>query len=142
MANRKVKPSQSLGARVVTFDTVREIAHGLPGAVEGTSYGTPAFRVGKSLFVRKHQDDDALVVKIDHDERDMRMKADPHTFYITDHYRNYPWILVRLATVEVDDLRDLIEDAWRLSASERAVARYDRDRKGAADARPRKPGDK
>ena len=43
------------------------------------------------------------------------MKADPKTFYITDHYMNYPWILVRLATVELDDLRDLLEDAWRLT---------------------------
>jgi hypothetical protein len=125
MANKKGRPTRSRGARAVTFDTVREIARGLPGAVEGTSYGTPAFRVGKSLFVRKHQDDDSLVVKIEHEQRAMRMKADPGTFYITDHYLNYPWILVRLATVELDDLRDLLEDAWRLSAPERAVARYD-----------------
>ena len=43
----------------------------------------------------------------------MRMKAEPATYYITDHYRNYPWILVRLATVDRHDLRDLLEDAWR-----------------------------
>jgi hypothetical protein len=124
----KKNPNPSTPTRAVTFDTVREIARGLPGAVEGVSYGTPAFRVGKSLFVRQHQDDDSLVVKIDQHQRTMRMKADPHTFYITDHYLNYPWILVRLATVEPDDLRDLLEDAWRLSAPTRAVASYDRDR--------------
>ena len=90
----KKNPNPSTPKRAVTFDTVREIARGLPGAVEGISYGTPAFRVGKSLFVRQHQDDDSLVVKIDHHQRTMRMKADPHTFYIVDHYLNYPWILV------------------------------------------------
>ena len=42
--------------RPITFDTVREIARELPGAVESTSYGTPAFKVGKNLFVRQHQD--------------------------------------------------------------------------------------
>jgi hypothetical protein len=114
----------------------------LPGAVEGISYGTPAFRVGKSLFVRQHQDDDSLVVKIDPVERTMRIKADPHTFYITDHYRNYPWILVRLATVEPDDLRDLLEDAWRLSAPERTVSKFDRDHEAAKATPPRKPGAK
>ena len=90
----------------------------LPGAVEGTSYGTPAFRVGKTLFVRQHQDGESLVVKIDPDERTMRMKAEPKTFFITDHYLNYPWILVRLATVARDDLRDLLEDAWRQAQPE------------------------
>ncbi len=98
-----------------TYETVREIARQLPGAVEGTSYGTPAFKVGKTLFVRQHQDGESLVVKIDPDERAMRMRADPKTFYITDHYLNYPWILVRLSSVALDDLRDIIEDAWRLT---------------------------
>jgi hypothetical protein len=106
----------------VTFDTVREIARELPGAVEGTSYGTPAFKVGKNLFVRQHQDGESLVVKIDHDQRSMRIKADPETFYITDHYLNYPWILVRLAKVEREDLRELLGDAWKLSAPARLVA--------------------
>ncbi|HEX3448724.1 MAG TPA: MmcQ/YjbR family DNA-binding protein [Isosphaeraceae bacterium] len=105
-----------MARKPVTFETVREIAARLPGAVEGISYGTPAFRVGKSLFVRQHQDGESLVVKMDRDERAMRIKADPETFYITDHYLNYPWILVRLSTVRRDDLRELLEDAWRQSA--------------------------
>jgi hypothetical protein len=46
----------------------------------------------------------------------MRMRADPETFYITDHYLNYPWMLVRLSRVSLDDLRELLEDAWRNQA--------------------------
>ncbi len=57
-----------------------------------------------------------MVVKIDPGERTMRMKVDPETFYITDHYLNYPWILVRIATVDPDDLMNLLEEAWRLTA--------------------------
>ena len=53
---------------MISFDTVREIAGGLPGAVEGTSYGTPAFHVGKTLFVRQHQDGESLVVRIEPEE--------------------------------------------------------------------------
>jgi hypothetical protein len=105
-----------MARKPVTFETVREIAARLPGAVEGISYGTPAFRVGKSLFVRQHQDGESLVVKMDREERAMRIKADPETFYITDHYLNYPWVLMRLSTVRRDDLRELLEDAWRQSA--------------------------
>ena len=42
------------------------------------------------------------------------MKADPETFYITDHYLNYPYMLVRLSKVSREDLRELLEDAWEL----------------------------
>src|SRR5262245_44868088 len=95
----KPKPSP------VTFATVRELALALPEAKEGTSYGTPAFFVRSKLFARKHQSGDVLVIKIDLGERARRMAADPTTFFITDHYRNYPMMLVRLSSAYEDDLR-------------------------------------
>jgi hypothetical protein len=100
----------------VTVETVRELVRELPGVIEGASYGTPAFRAGKALFVRQHQDGESLVVRMDHDQRAVRMRAAPETFYITDHYLNYPWVLVRLAAIDREDLRDLLEEAWRLSS--------------------------
>ncbi|MGP0063145.1 MAG: MmcQ/YjbR family DNA-binding protein [Isosphaeraceae bacterium] len=119
---RKPKPNPSSSDGPVTFETVRKLALTLPGVVEGTSYGTPAFRAGKTLFARQHQDGESLVIRIEHDHRAMRMKAAPETFFITDHYLNYPWMLVRLATIDHDDLRDLLEEAWRLSAPKRLLA--------------------
>jgi hypothetical protein len=110
------------------FETVRQLSRLLPGAVEGTSYGTPAFKVGGKLFVRLHQDGESLVIKIDPEQRAMRMRADPHTFFITEHYLNYPWILVRLASVDRDDLEDLLEDAWRLTAPARLLNQRMQDR--------------
>ncbi len=47
------------------------------------------------------------------------------TAYITDHYRNYPAMLVRLSTVQPDDLRKLITESWRRSAPGELVAAYD-----------------
>jgi hypothetical protein len=46
----------------------------------------------------------------------------PETFSITDHYRDDPWMLVRLATIDQDDLRDLLEESWRLSAPKRFLS--------------------
>jgi hypothetical protein len=134
------KPSQAEEVRAtVTFETVRKLVLELPGVVEGTSYGTPAFRAGKTLFVRQHQDGESLVVRIDHDQRAMRMRAAPETFYITDHYLNYPWMLVRLATIDQDDLRDLLEESWRLIAPKRFLSVPDQGDKAAKRRSSRKP---
>jgi hypothetical protein len=106
----------------ITLEQIRELALALPKTEEGTSYGTPAFRVSGKLFLRMHEDGESLVVKVHPDDRELRMRAVPETFYITEHYRNYPWMLVRLSTVSPDDLSDLIEEAWRQSAPAKLLA--------------------
>ena len=106
----------------VTFETVREIALALTGVEEGTSYGTPAFRVREKFLARLREDGETLVVKYDYPERDLRMEINPEAFFITDHYRGYPMLLVRLAAVEEDDLRDLLEIAWRSLAPKRLLS--------------------
>jgi hypothetical protein len=106
----------------VTWETVRQLALALPGAQEGTSYGTPACKVGGKLFARLHQDEVSLVIKVDFEEREILMEADPETFYITDHYLDYPWMLVRLSTVRIDQLRDLLRQSWLLAAPRKLVA--------------------
>jgi hypothetical protein len=100
----------------VTFETVREMALSLEDVEEGTSYGTPAFRVRGALFVRLREDPDSLVVRMEPEQREELMAADPDTYYITDHYLDYPWMLVRLSRVHPDALRDLLHVAWRLAA--------------------------
>jgi hypothetical protein len=112
-------------SREVTWETVCEIARALPGSEEGTSYGTPAFKVGGKLFVRLHQEGDSIVARIDEAERAMRIAADPNAFYITDHYAPYPWMLVRLCAVRRDDLADILQESWRLRAPKRLLAKYD-----------------
>jgi hypothetical protein len=107
---------------------VRDLVKSLPQSEEGTSYGTPAFKVGGKLFVRLHDSGHSIVVRIEMTERAMRTQADPNACYITDHYRAYPWMLVRLSAVRLDDLADLLEGAWRLRASKRSLAEYDAER--------------
>jgi hypothetical protein len=109
-------------AKPVTFDTVRQIAQTLPGAEESTSYGTPAFKVKGKLFARQHQDGESLVVGVDFEERAEMMNADREKFYITDHYLNYPWMLVRMSKVRPDELRDLLIGSWRRAAPRNLAA--------------------
>jgi hypothetical protein len=115
-------------AAATTFDDVRKIALALPGVTESTSYGTPALKVGGKLMARVHQDMDCLVLRTDFMGREILLQSAPDAFFITDHYRDYPWILVRFAAVEKPALPDLIERAWRLVASKTLTKKYDSER--------------
>ena len=103
-------------SRPVTFDDVREVARTLPGVEEGTSYGTPALKVRGKLFVRLHQNRDCFVLRMGILDRQILMQAQPEAFFITDHYRNHPWILVRFSAIHRSALPELLERAWRLVA--------------------------
>jgi hypothetical protein len=109
----------------VRYDTLWRLALALPGVVEGTSYRTPAFRVGGKLLARLREDGESLVIRIGFLEREALIRADPETFYITDHYLNYPAMLVRLPRVRAAKFRELLEQAWRLVAPKRLVHALD-----------------
>ena len=105
------------------------MARSLTDVEESTSYGTPAFKVGGALFARLHQEGDALVVRTDFEQRAELMAADPETYYTTDHYLNYEWVLVRLSRVDDDAIRDLLRMAWRSAAKQKPSPRRKPGRK-------------
>jgi len=121
----------------VTFENVRQMALSLDHVEEGTSYSTPAFKVYGALFVRLHQDGDSLVLRTDFEQRTELMAADPETYYITDHYLNYEWILVRMARVHPDAMKDLIRGAWRSAAWATKKDKQKDNRKWSGTRRPR-----
>jgi hypothetical protein len=100
----------------VTYDTIRRLALALPGVAESTSYGTPALKVRGGLMIRLHQDRDKIVLRMPFDRREEIMAADPETYFITDHYLEYPWVLVSLAKVHPDALPDLLQTAYRAAS--------------------------
>jgi hypothetical protein len=101
----------------VSFDDARKMALSLENVEEGLSYGTPGFKINGTLFLRLHQDGDALVVRTDFEQRAELIAADPETYFITDHYLNYEWMLVRMVRVHPDALRDLLRGAWRSASA-------------------------
>jgi hypothetical protein len=100
---------------MITFDTVRKMGLALTDTEESTSYGTPALKVRGKLFARLREDPDSLVIRTEFAAREELMAADPDTYYITDHYLKYEWVLVRLSRVNPDALRDLLKMAWHLA---------------------------
>ena len=120
---KRQRPGKKTG-----FDSVREIALGLPGVVEGTAYGSPAFFVGGKMFaclaVHRSAEPNSLVIRMSLDDRDELVDAEPKTYYLTDHYVDHPCVLVRLARVRDDALRDLMLMGWRfMSAAKSRKAR-------------------
>jgi hypothetical protein len=59
---------------------------------------------------------DTLVVRHGLEEREWLLEEEPETYYLTDHYRPYPLVLVRLARVNRDALSDLLSVSWRLTS--------------------------
>ncbi|MGB2671667.1 MAG: MmcQ/YjbR family DNA-binding protein [Candidatus Acidiferrum sp.] len=100
----------------LTFKDVRKIAMSLKNVEESTSYGTAAFKVDGKLLARLREDGESLVVGTTFEEREEMMAAEPDTYYITEHYRNYPWVLVRLSRVNSEVLQDLLSRASRLAS--------------------------
>jgi hypothetical protein len=109
------------------WDAVRRIALALPGVEEGTSYGTPALKVKGKFMARLKEDGETLVLKMSIFERPYLLEAEPDLFFITDHYREWPAVLLRLPVVTEPRLREAVLDSWRCVAPPKLVAAYDRE---------------
>src|ERR1700750_1393449 len=107
----------------MTFDDVRKIALDWPEVEDGSSYGTPALKVRKKMLVRLKEDGDSLVMPgVPQDEREMLIESQPKIFYSTDHYRDYPMVLIRLSKARRRDVEPLLRRHWRALASKKAIA--------------------
>jgi hypothetical protein len=76
--------------------------------------------------VRLKEDGDSLVMPgVPPDERDMLMERQPKVFYLTDHYRAYPIVLLRLSRAKHADIEPLLKRQWRALASKAAQKAFD-----------------
>ena len=117
----------------MTYDEVRAFAFRLPGVTDGTSYGSPSIKAHGKFLTRLKEDGDTLVCPgVGHDEREMLIEAQPDTFYVTDHYRHYPYVLVRLSRVHPGTVERLLERRWREVTPKTALKAYDAARGQAA----------
>jgi len=62
------------------------------------------------------EDGVTLVLRISFDEREILMRAKPQTFFITDHYRDYPAVLVRLAKIRAGEMKDLLARSYEFTS--------------------------
>ena len=112
---------------MVTAATLRELALALPDAEEVPTWGgDPGFKVHGKLFAHLYPDGDRLSVKIDPHERELLLRAEPRKFACT--VRSMPFVEVGLASIDREELAELLEEAWRLAAPRSLVAAFDERR--------------
>lgn len=104
----------------MTADDVRALILSFPGAEDGVSYGEPSFKIEGKFFTWLRPREESVVVHLDNlDERELLIEMDPSTFHFTDHYRDHPIVLARIASVDPDWLRGRMARRWRKVAPKR-----------------------
>jgi hypothetical protein len=116
-----------------TFDDVRRIGLALPGVEESTTFHGPSLKIrGKLLTsppINQSAEPVSIVVHVSLDQRQELITQAPETYYVTDHYVNYPAVLVRLSHIDADALRGLLRMSWQFVTQENS----------ARTRQPRKP---
>jgi hypothetical protein len=103
------------------------LSSGLPDIVlkEYRHWTSITFR-GRGFAWVDHQADTAMV-KSTHAEREAIMGNDPETFSAGWASRSTAWISIALARADPDELFEIMADAWRMTATKKAIAAYDED---------------
>jgi hypothetical protein len=110
----------------MTRDEAHAVITSFPEVVLGSSYGKPSYLAfGKFLTRLRAEDDSFVLLEVGFDEREMLMEVDPETFHFTAHYKDYPSVLARLASLEPEQLRGFIERRWRKIAPKRWLKQHD-----------------
>jgi len=119
-----------------SFKAVESIGRTLPDVELTTTWGQPTLKVQGKMFVciasHKSAEPNTLVVMMDFADRDALIEDDPGTYYLKEHYVNYPCVLVRLSRVRADALRDLITGAYRFVSAKVRGKSVRRSRRGVA----------
>ena len=107
---------------MTTWEDVVRLASGLPEVEVSTWYRTPALKVAGKGFARlRTEAEGGLVVLCGHDEKAALLDSGDAAFFTTPHYDGHGMIIVDLDRVDVDQLRELLEEAWRLRAPRRLL---------------------
>jgi len=95
----------------------------LPGVTQKMCFDDPAFYVNNKIFTNVKLKNELLAIYTT--EREKWMALDPNTFFITKHYLNYKYMLIRLETVSPDDLKTLLITAYLARATKKLVKEYE-----------------
>jgi hypothetical protein len=110
---------------VADWDTVHELATSFPEAVASTG-GRRAYSVGGKGFAweARERDGGGLAVRVDREEKELLLDANPTAYFTSPHYNGFPAIQIRLQEIDGDELHERLEDAWLIQAPKKLAATY------------------
>jgi hypothetical protein len=111
---------------VVTVDDVRALVEQLPRSYEVLVRDRIKFRVGQIVYVAFSRDETLMGFAFPKEEREALVAGEPEKFVMpTGGDLRFNWVIVRLAAIDVDEMRELVFDAWRWVVPKRLAAEYD-----------------
>ena len=109
----------------VTVDDVRTVAASLPRTTEVLVRDRVKFRVGRIVYLAFSRDETMMGFAFPRDERDALIAAEPEKFLLPKPAdMRYQWVVVRLAAIDADEMREIVEDAWRMVVPKRIAAEH------------------
>lgn len=111
---------------MVTIEDVRSFAKTLPGTTEALVRDRVKCRVGRIVYLALSRDETVMGFAFPKEEREALVRSEPEKFMMPSRADlRYKWVQVRLAALDVPEMRELVLDAWRIVIPQRVAARYD-----------------
>jgi hypothetical protein len=110
---------------MVTIDEVRAFASTLPRSGEGLVRGQVKFRIGRIVYLSLSRDGSTMGFAFPKDWRKALVEAEPEKFSLpSESDMRYHWVHVRLAAIDEDEMRELVEDAWAFTVPKSVAEEY------------------
>ncbi|GAA2274553.1 MmcQ/YjbR family DNA-binding protein [Nonomuraea roseoviolacea subsp. roseoviolacea] len=110
---------------MVTVEDVRRIASPLPRSSEHLIRDRVKFRVGSIVYLAFSRDETVMGFAFPKEERAALVAAEPHKFLMPDERDlRYNWVLVRMSALDLDEMRELVVEAWRMVVPKKVYAAH------------------
>jgi hypothetical protein len=110
---------------VVTVDDVRAVASALPRSSEGLVRGMVKFRIGRIVYLSLSRDGSTMGFAFPKELRNALVEGEPDRFSLPSQGdMRYHWVHVKLAALDEEELRELVEDAWAFCVPKRVAEEY------------------
>ena len=110
---------------MATLEGVRELALSLPRSYEALVRDRVKFRVGQIVYLAFSRDEEHMGFAFPKEEREALVASEPHKFLMPERSDlRYKWVQVRLDAIDVDELRELLIDAWRMCVPKKVAAEH------------------
>jgi hypothetical protein len=108
---------------MVTIDQVREVALSLDRSYEALVRDRVKFRVGRIVYLAFSRDETMMGFAFPKEEREALVASEPHKFLMPKPGdMRYHWVVVRLAEIDEVEMREIVQEAWRMVVPKRVAA--------------------